>query len=974
MQMQLYFIQFHSSKTIYICKINNLKNIVRRYFYLLLLLTLQLFGQSSPFAFSLGRTSGMSSNLVYDIFQDSKGFMWFATGEGISRFDGLQVKLYQSDKYTYSGVSNINQDYLGRIWFQDFNGSIYYIENENIKAFTPYKANGFLKYAFIKNQIHISGKEGIKIYDLKSFNLVREIKVNLKNVIQTVASSNRLYLIGQSIQYLDEKGEKHVLIDEKELTKYISAPIPVATKDGITLFSKFTSTYYEIAGAEITRKELPFNTQFTQNANLIGDDYWICSTKGIYKLNRKTNEHKWYFPNSNISYIIKTKAGKHWVSTINDGVLYIADWTSDFIPTPSTPLRLASNKESIFYSTVREEIFKLKDNKNELVYKGSTEHAIAPLFYDNLNHYFLFASSKFIIKTPNRNYESILAIKHIAQLDKKYYIVSASTWNGVIYINDKLKSDWDKEFESLPRTKVGGITFITLVDLENGKDCYFSEENKTIYFSTNYGIRKFSDGKVEEIKAPKQITFQQIGYLNNKIYLLSEEENLYTINNGNLEMLKFPSYFPNSKINRLRIRENKIYLFKDQVVYNYNPDQKTIYKTIDVPKGMEFTDLLSMNNQLYFASNKGIIRVSNLQTSLLSPVRLFINQILVNGKSVKNFEKSTLNPEQNNIVINYDILSESPNNSYSIFYRIDQNSWEQVSSSSRTLRFSSLAFGEHQIELKIVNGSQSTIKDFQFKINAPFWQKGWFITLIVLSVLLLSFLFLRYSIKKNNARNREKLDQLRLEKALNQSKIKSLKSQMNPHFFFNALNTLQSYILANDKKEAVSYLSNFSKLTRNILEMSDKDFISLREEISTLTHYLQLEEKRFNGDFTYHVEVDENLCINDLEIPTLLLQPYVENAIKHGLLHKTGDKTIILRFLDGDNYIKILIEDNGIGRTKSAELNSIKNKEHKSFATQSLNERIELLNKNSQLKIKLNYLDKPNHQGTIVELQLPKHD
>ena len=195
---------------------------------------------------------------------------------------------------------------------------------------------------------------------------------------------------------------------------------------------------------------------------------------------------------------------------------------------------------------------------------------------------------------------------------------------------------------------------------------------------------------------------------------------------------------------------------------------------------------------------------------------------------------------------------------------------------------------------------------------------------------------------------------------------------MNPHFFFNALNTLQSYILSNEKTEAISYLSKFSKLTRSILEMSEMDTIPIEEEIQTLKNYLDLEKGRFNGDFSYHIELDDSLNGLEYSIPTLLLQPFVENAIKHGLLHKTGKKNLSIAFINQDQFIKIIVDDDGIGRERSAELNNIKNASHISFATQSLQQRIELLNINKKDKITLTYTDKHNKQGTTVTLLIPK--
>jgi len=219
------------------------------------------------------------------------------------------------------------------------------------------------------------------------------------------------------------------------------------------------------------------------------------------------------------------------------------------------------------------------------------------------------------------------------------------------------------------------------------------------------------------------------------------------------------------------------------------------------------------------------------------------------------------------------------------------------------------------------------------------------------------------------------IDKINLEKNANRSKLKAIKSQMNPHFFYNALNTIQSYILANEKKQALTYLAKFSTLTRSILEMTEKDWVSITEEIKTLTLYLDIEKARFNDDFDYKIIKDETIDAETTKIPSILLQPYVENAIKHGLLHKSGNKNLTILFENHENELIIKIEDNGIGRKKSEELNAIKNKKHQSFATNAMQNRIELLNQNSNKTISIEYIDKVNDAdlplGTLVIIKLP---
>lgn len=235
----------------------------------------------------------------------------------------------------------------------------------------------------------------------------------------------------------------------------------------------------------------------------------------------------------------------------------------------------------------------------------------------------------------------------------------------------------------------------------------------------------------------------------------------------------------------------------------------------------------------------------------------------------------------------------------------------------------------------------------------------------------------RWQIEKIKTRNQILVDKINLEKNANQSKLKAIKSQMNPHFFYNALNTIQSYILANEKKQALTYLSKFSSLTRTILEMSEKEWITISEEIKALRLYLDIEKARFDSDFEYYITPENLSEIDNLKIPSLLLQPIVENAIKHGLLHKSGTKKLTINFQTQENNLIIAVEDNGIGREKSKTLNALRNKKHKSFATDALQNRIELLNRTNHHNITIQYTDKTNAMGnptgTVVRFTIPNN-
>ena len=204
--------------------------------------------------------------------------------------------------------------------------------------------------------------------------------------------------------------------------------------------------------------------------------------------------------------------------------------------------------------------------------------------------------------------------------------------------------------------------------------------------------------------------------------------------------------------------------------------------------------------------------------------------------------------------------------------------------------------------------------------------------------------------------------------------LKSLRTQMNPHFIFNALNSVNNYIAKNDERSANRFLSEFSVLMRTVLENSEQDFIPLEKELELLKLYVKLEHSRFSDKFEYAIRVDENINLDQFEIPPMLLQPYIENAIWHGLRYKEtkGFLEINVKQLD-DKTLKIEILDDGIGRKKSAELKTKNQKKQNSKGMGNIKKRIAILNDMYKNKVEVNITDlKEDKTGTKVTLMLKK--
>ena len=232
----------------------------------------------------------------------------------------------------------------------------------------------------------------------------------------------------------------------------------------------------------------------------------------------------------------------------------------------------------------------------------------------------------------------------------------------------------------------------------------------------------------------------------------------------------------------------------------------------------------------------------------------------------------------------------------------------------------------------------------------------------------------------------QKTEQLKQEAQTRQYKLNSLlelnknlqsqalRAQMDPHFIFNALNSIQNFIISKETNAAMGYVSKFSKLMRQTLEGSMKEKVTVEEELDMLKNYLDLEKLRFDKLFDYSFETDDSIDLANTEIPSMLLQPYLENAILHGLRHKQTGGCLRITLLNQFEYLLCVIEDNGIGRERSAIINAERHK-HRSAGTQVTNTRLSLLQLNKDEAAKVVFLDLKDEQGqaagTRVEIKIP---
>lgn len=293
---------------------------------------------------------------------------------------------------------------------------------------------------------------------------------------------------------------------------------------------------------------------------------------------------------------------------------------------------------------------------------------------------------------------------------------------------------------------------------------------------------------------------------------------------------------------------------------------------------------------------------------------------------------------------------------------------------ARFVNYNNVPPGKYKLLLKAIpqNGNQSTaLTTILIQIETPFTMTLWFRAMLIGLGLLILYLFFRWRRKEQTEKHEKELETSR---KISESRFIAFQARMNPHFIFNSLNAIQYFIVNNDKESTLNYLSKFARLLRQVLDNSVASSISVESELQILRSYMEMESMRFENKFEYVIETGEGLDPASTEIPGMILQPFVENAIVHGLLNKQGKGRLSIRLEKVGSTIICSIRDNGIGRARSALQNSRRSPNHRSHGMDIALKRLELLAGESPKDkiIEIKDLDSGSYDtGTEVIIRLP---
>ncbi|RZK48276.1 MAG: diguanylate cyclase [Pedobacter sp.] len=972
--------------------------LIHSFYYLLFFLSWHqlIFAQSLHFP-HYTKQNGLPSNNLFNILQDKKGYLWIATDAGVSRFDGNNFENFSiDDGLPDNQILQLKEDKKGRIWFLSFSGKLSYFYNGIIYS----EKNDSKLKALHLNAVIVSFYEDSKGQFWFGTNKNLILSWNEKSILK-YSSTNHFQQYLNSILYEDHKqniwamNAQGVHLFNQQDFLPIQDQVPILSHKSIQILPD-KSIYYLTHHGLMRRRG--FNVEkkinvpkeiINQNPSYIfvqSDGVWMGTTKGLYKLYFSGKiEHM--LIDQSISQVIQDKAQNLWISTQNG--LFKLPNPEEQVFIFNTQHKLSQNTIQSVFKTSPEDIW-LGMQEGYINHLNLRTKSIAHLALKSADEFKSIKQIKFDKKHKSLYFGAELGLAKLDRIDQaKPQITYLKEANNSFFVIKSFSIDNENKLALalssgvviLPnRNKT--LTFSANNYKENTD--FFKERAYTVlydsknklWFSNVEGVSALQKGAlVQYFKKNPLLTqrFNDIKEVSNKLLAFATDGYgiLLLDSANNIRNIKEIHGLQSNIILKLFVYQDEIWALSTNGVNRIKIQGKDIkINSIDFANDLlanEVNDLFVDEQYAYFATQKGLVYFKYQNFGIKeNPPPVFISTITYNNSSLDLSKNNfSFKPDDHNFIINFNAL-DFKNKHITYRYRLKSDvNWSQTK--SRRIELTALEPGKYELEIaaKSQDSDWSKASKFTFEIEKYFWQTWWFILIIWVIAALSLYLFMTKYLRKQRNEEQEKL--LLKNKTL-MLEQRALQAMMNPHFVFNVMNSIQHYINTKNTSSANKVLTGFAKLIRINLDICTKSFVSLAEEINYLNLYLNLEKNRFGDKLNYELIIDPELDLEETFIPSMLLQPFIENAIWHGIMPKEEGGNITIRMQHQFiNQLNIQIEDDGIGIDNSLALNIGK---HKSKGMDLTKERINLLNKieSKPIHFEIKQLGKV---GTLVTILVP---
>lgn len=967
---------------------------------------------------------GLANNAVRSLFIDSRGFLWVGTEHGVSlKENGNFQNFYTDDGLAHGSCWAITEDSKGQMWFGSYGGGITKFDGEKFTSFPL--DNGLIDsrirhfYPY-QNKIFVGTENGISIIDIDT--------EKITSIENSVLNSPQSYVSGffehEGIIFYSTYGMGVYSFDPNEANPNINLVnehsfIYAMKKIGGKVYSSNKGFVDEFLLDDFIAGEKPKNT-FGKS---IVWDYLSIDQKaiymaawGIYANNGGAYLYKdQQFENLSTTFDIDSKSINSIVYSADKEVIYLGSLDNgvyavsinqDIIYHPFgdkeiLDLSFENNQKAILHQdgfsifTQESELIKIIERHNfkrvSENYVKSRKHQLPKheddffeldfetgideiLFYEmqsNDGNYWI-CSNIGIFELSEKgdflNYLPIHSYKIGFTPDGKF--IETNPYGGVRIYNDVSKMDY--EYFSFEQNKNIPTTVSKVI---RAKD-------KTYFSSVFEGLFHWNGSEFHSYKYTAELPLSKIKQMHitrdGKLVLATEFDAIYIAEDkGTFEIQDTieRSQIVGKTVLFLESYQDHILIGTEKGLNIYHNGNVRVLDDEQGLSHMLFKTAKVDNELLYIGTNSGyyVLDLPKILQAESVKFQLSISQVSINQKPIgeENFSWFVLKHDQlklpsgeNTLLLKFKPVGHKFPEKLLYRYRLlMEDEWSPYSSEPQIF-LSYLPAGNYSIEVEVYDqfsGKNTVTTLLKLQILRPFYQNPWIIVLFMVSIFAISFVSYRARMKKLND---QKASEQKIQRQLAETELEALRSQMNPHFIFNAINSIQYYILTGDIDKANEFIGKFSILIRKTLKNSSKPYIKLSEEWTYLQTYIEIENERKGGHINWSVEIDPSIEIDKVSVPPMLIQPIIENVFIHAFSHNHPNPTlsIYLKAMDFDTLV-CTVKDNGVGMQKVK-----KNPLHDSKGIDLVNRRVSLIKgKEKEYVTFSTTVD----SGTKVEIEIP---
>lgn len=962
---------------------------------------------------------GLPFNSLTDIVQDSKGFLWVGSNNGLARYDGYTfLEVPKGNPTAGLIITSLAKDATGMIWAGTYKGHIFRIHPETLKTdsfqLNEKATTSLSSKVFGDSQGNIwCFAEGIGLYKFNGagFDFVGALDNLPQKGLAVPNYYNRLasfYEEGSSMIWLATSNGIYKLQTEKPAIEHVSSMSADPNKPaflhqlesdghgglwcstygtGLMHFNPQTNEY----------KSYLFETGFSGTANIIygisrknNHELWI-SSGGLGVFNEYTKSFTFYYDREDIDTglatysMIQAQGGIIWMVS-DKGLL---KWAPEQNKFNYFKLKVTRSDNHSYYGVsdvlydapTKRKIVAASFADGLHIFDSLNKETILPFYvhpkaepYLVINDLFKDRDGKIFVLTRDQLYElsknnrlikvtgpnTLLTsntvpyfYRMIQSANGDYWV--ASSRNGLFHYSKK-QNAWEQFTAETPNALANNRVFRVEEDVNHKIWVAHPLHGISIYDPATKGWSYLKHEEGDSTGLVSNVYTDMIQTTSgNMVFTTIEGISVidvhkktiknYTETTGLTDHTIY-SALPDSAGNLWAVNN------RGMMVLNAKGELVREFSSKEGLRGIYSSFLLRKSgNQVYACTFQGFYTFDQKKTlrGTDSFVPLYITGVNNQNSDLAGFNTPShvsISYTVNSLSIEFASLNFSGGNRNKYRYKMEGLETRWTETFSNQVNYSGIPSGKYTFRVQLADGSGTAEATIVVVVSTPFWKQVWFRILIISIIVGLSFL--AYRARLQSVRQEEKL-KADFNKKLAEVEMKALKAQMSPHFIFNSLNSINRYIVKSEPEKASLYLTKFSKLIRLILDNSNNKIISLEQEVTALKLYIELEALRFNDKFTYALNINKELNPMSIGVPPMIIQPFIENAIWHGLLHMETPGHLNITIDRFGHGLQCIVEDNGVGRQKAAELKSKSVNKEKSYGMKITTDRLSMLNGESKV-------------------------